>query len=444
MTFSKHTLIAIVLGALGVAVLLVYLLLFRNLQEAQEQRLDLEVQLTSIQEAAAGKESLQPQILTHEAELAAQQAALDAAQLQLPSSINTIDVLAEIVTVAAIHRVSLRQIQALEPRDASVEGFSYRVQSYRAAAVGQLEALNAFLEALEAGPAISLSLPEAQLRLLPTPTSQPTQTAPQNPAIYEATFILEIYTRLLPDGVSDESTPQPLMEPEARVEQIKQLLTQAEVEENWENAISLMLVLRQLQPEAVADNERLALFYVRAGHQQLDAGRYQEADRSFRAALTWQANHPEALLGLTKLTLLTPTPTLPPTETPTPKPTPTATPTATPRPFPYYVAHLGFSANSRYPALGCGWFGVYGRVLDASNYPVADVTVKIWGADWDGYAVTTLANGEYEFYLDNRPKKELWYVQLFSGAKAISERASVESREDCSAALIQLDWKRGN
>lgn len=444
MTFNKHTLIAIVLGAMGVAVLLVYLLLFRNLQQAQEQRLDLEVQLTHIQAAADGKEPLQPQILTRQAELAAQQAALEAAQLQLPSAINITDVLAEIVTAAAIHRVSLRQIQALEPRDASVEGFSYRVQSYRAVAVGQLEALNAFLETLESGPVISLSLPETQIRLLPTPTPQPTQTAPQNPAVYEATFILEIYTRLLPDGVSDESTPQPLMEPEARVEQLKQLLTQAEVEGNWENAISLILALRPLQPEAVKDNERLALFYVRAGNQQLDAGRYEAADQSFHAALTLQPNHPEALLGLTRLTLVTPTPTALPTGTPKPSPTPNPTPTATPRAFPYYVTQIFFSANTRYPGSGCDWFGVYGRVLDASNYPVAGLAVKIWAADWDGYTVTTQASGEYEFYLDNHPKKNVWYVQLFSGATAISERARVDSREDCSAALIQLDWKRGN
>ncbi len=442
MTLNKHTIIAIGLGATILAVLLVYASLFRNLQEAREQQLDLAAQLVYIQDAAAGKESLEPPILTRQAELAEQQAALEAAQLQLPSPLDSTDVLAEIVTTAAIHRVNLRQIQALEPREASVEGFSYRVQSYRAVVVGPLDALNAFLEALESGPLSSLSLPETQIQALPTPTPPITGAVTPSPPDYEATCILEIYTRALPDDLTGASTPQPIMEPAARIEQLQQLLTQAETEKDWEHAISLMLTLRQLQPAAAENDERLALFYVQAGEQQLSASRYAEAGQSFRAALTLQANNPAALLGLARLTLLTPTPTPPPTETPTATPTPSATPTATPRPFPYYVTHLGFSANSRYPALGCSWFGIYGRVTDAGNYPVAGIAVKIWGADWDGYSNTTVASGEYELYLDNHPKKEPWYVQLFSGATAISERVTVESREDCNAAQIQLNWKR--
>jgi hypothetical protein len=232
--------------------------------------------------------------------------------------------------------------------------------------------------------------------------------------------------------------------------------------DDWERAISVLLLLRQIQPSDVTLKARLVEAYVHQGQRLLAAGQYDRAGAEFYAALTLQPDNQEALAGMTRLMALTPTPTATvtgtatPTPTPTPIPTltpsvpptqrptaaPTLTPTPTPTPMPYTAVHLSFGPNTRYPNLGCSWFGFTGRVVDAYGYPIQGITVRISGTNWEGVQTSTSVSGDYEQFLNNSPRQGKWFVQLLRDGTAISDVVTVDTEANCDKAVIQVDWRR--
>lgn len=442
---NKRTLTIIALAAGGIFILLAYVYILHNTDLEREKQRDLEPQLTAMSASQEGQESIHAALVTRQVELTTAEAQLAAVQLALPSEVDSTEVLAEVVTTAAIHRVNLSRIVAHAPTTVTLEGLAYRILVYDIAAEGDLAHVAAFLGALESGPIGSMTLDGVQIQVQATPTPNPTLASTMEPPSYRANLSLKIYTRIATPGAGPLPPVATLVSPEKRIQQLETLLTQAQQEQDWEHTISLLVVMRQFQPEKQELDAQLVEAYVQAGQQRLTTGQYEWAGENFRAALALEPENVAAQTGLVQLALLTPTPTATPTQTPTPTPTstPTITPTATATPLPYYVAHLERSANTRYPSLGCGWFGFYGKITDSGGYPVQGLSVHIWARDWVGITTVTSASGEYELYLDDHPKKETWFLQLHAGGKSISPAISVESHADCGSALIRVDWKRG-
>ena len=442
------------------------LLLERGAQAALAEQIELvETAAARQPEATDALAARQAELAAAQAELATVQSELVSARLAFPSEVDSTEVLAHVVSTAALHRVTLRQIEAHTPTTTTVEAITYRLFEYQVAVEGDLQAVSDFLTALESGPVNTLALDQVDVRLRLTPTpgptvtgATPTPTPTDGPPLYEVSLLLQVSVRMAQPGAAPLpplGTPLP---PEERARQLEELLQQAYREEDWERAISLLLVLRQVRPGDPDVEAQLVEAYVHEGQRRLAAGQYAEAESNFRSALALQPGHAAALDGLAVLGLLTPTPTptLEPTATPTPTPTPAPTkkpkpkPTQTPAPTltptlapqPFYVSDLRFLANSRYPYLGCKWFGLVGKATNAQGYPLEGLTVRIWAAGWPGVAAVTDLNGGYELYLDDHPRAETWLVQLSQGDRPLSDVIEVESRADCSATLIQMDWRR--
>ena len=436
------TIIGLVIGSL--LILLAYGYLLNQIKLEQETQKNLKAQLQPLQTSLAEEGEGSDQLATRQAELALLEEELAQAERALPSEIDSTEVLAEVVTTAAIHRVNLSQITARAPSTASLSGLDYRVLIYDITAKGALPALASFLEALESGPIGSMTLNQVQIRGEATPTPNPDLNIATAAAPYRAQLSLKIYTRILPPGVN-LPTATPFISTAERANQIENLLAQAQLEKDWERAISLLVVLRQLQPARTELDSQLASAYVGAGRQQFAAGQYPQANQNFRAALTLRPENVDAQTGLAQLSMLTPSPTTAPTETPEPTTTgtPTLTPTPSKTPLPYFTTKINRSTNTRYPELGCDWFGFYGKISDSNGYPVAGLNVHIWAEEWSGITTTSSSSGEYELYLDNHPKSETWWVQLFSNGTPVSAGVKVDTQDDCGSAQIELNWKRG-
>jgi tetratricopeptide (TPR) repeat protein len=460
---------AVVIAAVVLVFAALYGLLLRGILLERQQQASQVEQLALVQTASAARQGQEDVLPTRQAELAALQGELAgvekelvAARLAFPSELDSTDVLADVVSAAAICRVNLRQVQAREPVTVTVAGATYRLLAYGVTAEGTLDAVSAFLAALESGPIGTMALDSIRVETLPTlaPTkgATPIPTPPEGPPLYQASLEVQVYVRLAAPGASPLPPSGTPVSSEERVKELVALLEQARQTEDWERAISLLLALRQIHPADPTVEAQLADAYAREGQQRLAAGQYEQAAANFRAGLALQPENELALAGVAALEALTPMPTatpiLMPTATPTPtptatrlptrtpKPVPTATPTITPTPIPYYVLNLSFGPNTRYPDLGCKWFGFIGRITAASSYPLEGVRVHLWAPSWDGVWTTTSLNGDYEIYLDDHPRQERWLAQVYEGETAVSEAVTVDSRADCGAAVIQLDWRR--
>ncbi|MEA3309024.1 MAG: hypothetical protein U9Q70_05880 [Chloroflexota bacterium] len=436
------TIIALITGIF--LFLLAYGYLFRQIALEKETQRDLESQLLPLQTSLAQEADGSPLLATRQAELSLLESELAVAEQSLPSEIDSTEVLAEVVTTAAIHRVKLSQITARAPATTTLGGLDYRVLIYDITAKGELPAVASFLEALESGPIGSMTLNQVLIRSEATPTPDPHLNATPVAAPYRAQLSLKIYTRILPAGVN-VPTATPFISTAARASQIEGLLVQAQLEKDWERAVSLLLVLRQLQPARTELDSQLAAAYVGSGQQQLAAGQYPQASQNFRAALTLIPQNIAAQTGLAQLAMLTPSPTTAPTETPEPTATgtPTLTPTPSATPMPYFTTKIKRSVNTRYPDLGCGWFGFYGKITDSNGYPVPGINVHLWAAEWHGVTTTSSQSGEYELYLDDHPKEETWFVQLFANGAPVSGGVSVDTQADCGSSQVELNWQRG-
>jgi tetratricopeptide (TPR) repeat protein len=458
MTMSKRT-IGIIGAAVGVLLIIVlYGLIIRGILQERDQQAALEDQIAPLEAGLGGQQGEGSLLGARQSELATLQAKLVAAQFAFPSEIDSTEVLAHIVTTAAVHRVNLREVQSRTPSTSTVGAGTYRVFSYDVEVEGDLDAVSGFLADLEAGPIETLVLNHIHLDAQPTPTVfptlppplptltlPPTPTPTEDPPVYRTSLLVEVYVRLAEPGATPLPPVGTSISPEERTRQLQELLVQAREEEDWERAISLLLVLRQMRPSEPTFERLLVDAYVRDGQRRLAAGQFDQAAADFQAALALQPNNNEAIGGMSVLQALTPTSTPLPTSTPTetPTPTPTITPTLTPTPLPYYVLHLSFGPNERYPSLGCDWFGFAGRITDPGGYGVAGVTVRVWAPGWPGLQQTTGVSGEWEQFLDSRPRHETWLVQLYEQGIAVSEVITVESRASCDSMLIEMDWRRG-
>jgi hypothetical protein len=444
---SKRLVPAVILAAGCVSLLTAYGVLWRGIARNGELEADYAAQRDLLGTVASDQQSDSDVLATRQAQLDSLVGQLGAAEIVVPSAIDSTEVLAEFVTTARAYDVSLRRIEAHQPTTATIAGIDYRVLQYDTTATGVLPAVTAYLAALEAGPISTLGLISAQLQLCPTPIPESTPAITttlgiDEPAIYDADLSIRIYARLAPTTPAMPGTPIPL---KIRAEQTLELLSAAYETEDWERAISLLLVVQQLQPDDTTLDAQLADVYAKAGQQRLAAGQLAPAGSHFRAALGIDPDHTTAQAGLTQLVGMPPTPlpTATATATPTPTALPTQIPTVTPTPDPFYALTLRVSENTRYPGLGCSWFGFAGRVTDAANYPIEGVAIRIWTDNFTGLVTTSSTSGEWEQFVDNHPHSDSWYLQLFIDGQPVSQAITVGTRDDCGSALVTVDWRRG-
>jgi hypothetical protein len=454
---SKRT--RLIVGATigGLIVLIAFGLLFGNLQSQSDLQASLDDQIGIIQLARTAQAGGAQVVETQQAQLVTAQADYAAAQLSFPTDADSTEVLAQIITIAAVNRVTLRSIQAHAPTTATVGSINYLIYAYDVAADGELANVSAFLTKVESGSISTLNLDQIKIEALPTPVAtltpipaakaEPLPTPTLDPPWYRASFVIAVRVRLASTGVTptasiETSTP---VSQQAHLDQLKQSLDQARQQEDWAYAINLLLALKQVGPADPANDVMLVEAYLKDAQRRYSAGQFDRASADWRAALDLDPTAAEASNGLQLLEALTPTatPTITPTPSPTSTGTPTLTPTIGPTPEPYYVLNLAATANTRYPNLGCKWFGFFGRVLTTSNYPVTGITVKVWAAGFDGVKTTTSASGEYEIFLDNHPREEHWYIELRQNGESVSSIAEVDSQSDCGSNQIELDWRRG-
>lgn len=322
--------IAIIGAAAGVALILaLYGLIVRRILLQREEQAVLEEQVRPLETALAGRQekaqslpARQAELEAVQAELAIVRAELVAARLAFPSELDSTEVLAHIVATAAIHRANLRQVQAHDPVTTTVDTGTYRILTYDVEAEGELDSLAEFLTGLESGPVGTLSLSQVHIEALPTPTAAsptmvPTSVATRigTPTIYRASLVVQVYVRLVQPGsplLPSASTP---LSPEKGARQLEILIEEARQAEDWEYAISFLLMLRQARAPDPALDAQLVEAYVRQGRRLLAAGQYDRAGTDFRAALVLQPDNGEAQAGLEALAALTPTPLPTPTGT---------------------------------------------------------------------------------------------------------------------------------
>lgn len=440
----------------GLIALIGFGLIFGDLQRQSDLQTSLSDQIDVLQSARAAQAGGAQVVETVQADLATAQADYAAAQLSFPSEVDSTEVLAHVIATAALNRVTLRSIQAHAPTTATVGSSTYLIYAYDVAAEGELPNVSSFLTQVESGPVGTLNLAQIEIKALPTvvatltpiPAAAGSLPAPTlDPPWYRSSFVVAVRVRLA-GADSTPAAPVSARTPasqQARIDQIRQLLEQARQREDWAYAISLLLALKQLGPVDPALDTLLIEAYVKDGQRRYNAGQYDRAGADWRAALDLDPAAEEARTGLQRLESLTPTPV--PSITPTPSPTATGTPTPTPTigptAVPYYVLNLVATANTRYPGLGCKWFGFFGRVSTASNYPVAGLTVKVSAPGFEGVKTTTSASGEYEIFLDSQPREERWWVELRQNGESVSSIVEVDSRADCGSNQIELDWRRG-
>jgi tetratricopeptide (TPR) repeat protein len=441
---SRRTVGTIVAICGALLIVALYVLLARGIGISRTQRAALHDQSALLETALAEQQRGALVPATRQAELATLQAQLASVQFAFPSEVDSTEVLAHVLATASAHDVTLRQVQARDPVTSTLGTGTYRVFSYDVEAEGELADIAAFLGALESGSIETLMLDQVRLQARPTttpavmvqPGPEPPAASAGAPTLYSASVVVQVYVRLAEPGTTPLPPAGTATSPEERIGELEALLEQARADEDWERAISVLLVLREVDPSNPLRNVQLVEAYVHEGQRRLAAGQYEQAGTDFRAALALEPGNAAALAGLAVLEGLTPT------VTPTASATPT--PTLTPVRLPYYVLHLSLGPNTRYPDLDCQWFGFAGRVTDVSGYPIGGIRVRIWTAGWDGAWTTTSSSGEYEQYLDNHPRAERWLVQLYEGDVAVSPAASVDSRAQCDAALIRLDWQRSH
>jgi tetratricopeptide (TPR) repeat protein len=451
---SRKTLTIILASAFAVLILIAYALIMRDVMSQRAAQADLGEQIALAQAGATARQQGANVIETRQAELSTAQAKLAQAHLSFPSEVDSTEVLAHVITTAALNHVNLREIRARTPTTTTLGSSVYMIFAYDVRAEGVLEDVSKFIDNVESGPVGTLNVDQIKIEALPTPVATatllptvdlaPLPTPTVDPPIYSTSLMVMVYVRQADAGTTPVP-PQTPTSPEARIDQLKPLLEQAQQEGDWERAISLLLAMRQIGATDPTLDDQLVQAYLKEGERRLIAAQYDLAGANYRAALDLFPDNVEAQAGRRNMPLHkpTPTPTVTRTRMPTPTGTPTPTPTAMPTPMPYYVLNLNFGPNTRYPSMGCRWFGFYGHVVAANNYPLIGITVRVWADGWKGVSTTTGGSGEYEVFLDNHPKQEQWKVQVFEAGADASPVIQVESRADCGATQIQMDWRRG-
>ena len=451
---SRRTIMIIgaVIGSL--VVLVIFAVIIGEIQRQTELQSGYADQLGPVRSALTAQAGGAQVVQTRQAELVTVEADYNAAQLSFPSEVDSTEVLAHVIATAALNRVTLRSIQARVPVSSTVGSSTYLIYAYDVTAEGELANVSDFLAQVEKGPVDTLNLDQIAIQALPTPVATltplptlraiPSPTPTIDPPVYRTSLAIIVRVRLAGAGTTPVAPRTPISQ-QARIDQIKKLLDQARQQGDWAYSISLLLALQQLGSTDPSVDPMLVEAYLNDGQRRFEAGQYDQAGADWRAALEIDPANQVADTKLQLLAMLTPapTPTVTPTPSLTPTPTPSSTPTIGPTPWPYYVLNLAASGNSRYPQLGCNWFGFFGHITAANNYPVVGLTVKVSAPGFAGVKTTTNASGDYEIYLDNKPREERWIVELLQNDQGVASPVEVDSQANCGSNQIEMDWRRG-
>jgi len=169
--------------------------------------------------------------------------------------------------------------------------------------------------------------------------------------------------------------------------------------------------------------------------------------------LQMEATWTPTTIFVTDTGTLAPTITLQPSTTPVSLVPPSKTPlsTATPK-APYAGTVTAIDSTIIHPELGCGWFGIGGSVVDASNAPVLYMTLRLTGSI-GGQPVeeltvsgTALDYGQsgFEFELGKAPvaSSKLLLLQLFNQAgQQQADDIPIVTYNDCKKNLILVRFK---
>ncbi len=363
-----------IVAVVGVLVILIaYGVIVGAIIAERNEQSDLEDSIAPLETAVAAERAGADTLPTRQTELAKLEAELHEAQLAFPSEVDSTEVLAHVVATAAVNRVNLREVQAQEPITTVVGTSVYRILPYDVEVDGELEAIAAFLVDLEGGPISTLTIDEISVLAQPTPTPTPGPTGAgqslpgtdpfleQAPVIYRVSLELRVFVRLAEPGTPGSGPAATQVSPQERIQELQDLLEEARLEEDWDRAISILIVLRQIDPADETINDQLLEAYLLEGARRLAAGQYEQAAADYRAALAIDPDNEEAIAALRSMNALTPSPTPRPTRTPTPTPSePWATRSAVPFTCVYQLQ------SPPYP----NWTGVAGRVQTLAGEPL--------------------------------------------------------------------------
>lgn len=178
--------IAIISAVAGaVLILALYGLIVRGILREREQQAALEMQIEPFEMALADQQGGAQVLPTRQAELATLQAELAEIQIAFPSELDSTDVLDHILTSAANQGVTLSQVlQIGDTLTDTVGADTYYVFTYDVQVEGRLDAIAAFLAALESGSIETLILDQISLEVQPTPAAE-----------YQTSLVVKVYVR---------------------------------------------------------------------------------------------------------------------------------------------------------------------------------------------------------------------------------------------------------
>ncbi len=190
---NKRVLVIVgIVAALLIAV--PYLLILRGIASERQQQAALEERIEILEAGLTGQgEGGAGLVTTRQAELATAQAELAAAQFAFPSEMDNTGVVAYILSTAGGSGATILRVEARDPLTATIGSGAYIAFAYDVEVEGELDALNAFIAALESGPIETLIVDQIRLE---------SRTTPQPP--YRASLVVQVYVR----GQGSESGSQ--------------------------------------------------------------------------------------------------------------------------------------------------------------------------------------------------------------------------------------------
>jgi len=284
-----------------------YLLLTRGILTTHREQDTLQDRISMLRSALEAQREQQNPIPTREAQLATLEAQKAEVQITFPTELDSTRVLSHVVTTALHHQIDIRRVDAREALTDTVGTGTYHIFAYDLEVEGTMDRTLAFLSDLETGPVETLNLNRIQLQDMPEPTPTPvpmpaavitpTATPTSSPVEYRTSLIVQFITRQWDSG----PTPTPTGDTETRTRgsgRLDALLEDALQVEDWDRAISLLLVMRQLDPGDETLDEQLVEAYVQSGRRRLEAAQFERAADDFEDALEIDPENSIAQIGL--------------------------------------------------------------------------------------------------------------------------------------------------
>ncbi len=86
-------------------------------------------------------------------------------------------------------------------------------------------------------------------------------------------------------------------------------------------------------------------------------------------------------------------------------------------------------------------------VYNVDGLPMPGVEISVWGEDGTAPpSATTNFDGEYEIWIDGRPRDGTWWMQILEGGQSVSQRIGFKtSQGGCKKTgkqLFKVDWQR--